>query len=330
MKPKVLVYNRISMKLLDELAIHCQITQATPNEASFLEHLSSADGIIGSGLKVNKNLIDQAPKLKFVANISAGYDNLDVSELTARGIMATNTPDVLVETTADLVFGLLLSAARRIPELDQYVKSGKWNGKIPDELFGVDINRKTLGIIGMGSIGKAVAERAHHGFKMDILYHNRSRNTAAEEELNARYETLEDLLKQSDFVCLMAPLTSETMGMMGEKEFRLMKETAIFVNGARGQLVKEVELITALEKGEILAAGLDVYLNEPLNTKSPLLKMKNVVTTPHVASGTHETRYEMAKLAIENLVKGLTGERPPSLINPEVLEVNPKLKFDTS
>lgn len=330
MKPKVLVYNRISVKLLDELANHCQVTQATPTETTFFEHLSSADAIIGSGLKVDKNLLDQAPKLKFVANISAGYDNLDVLELTARGILATNTPDVLVETTADLVFGLLLSTARRIPELDHYVKSGKWSGKIPENLFGVDINSKTLGIIGMGSIGKAVAERAHYGFKMDILYHNRSRNYAAEEELNARYESLEGLLKKSDFVCLMAPLTSETIGMVGEREFRLMKETAIFINGARGQLVKEDELITALERGEILAAGLDVYLKEPLNANSPLLKMKNVVTTPHMASGTHETRYEMAKLAIENLVKGLAGETPPSLINPEVLEVNSKLKFGTS
>lgn len=330
MKPNVLVYNRISVQLLDELAKQCQITQATPDDASFLEHLASADAIIGSSLKVNKNLLDQAPKLKFVANISAGYDNLDVLELTARGIMATNTPDVLVETTADLVFGLLLSTARRIPELDQYVKSGKWSGKIPNEMFGVDINQKTLGIIGMGSIGKAIAERAHYGFKMDILYTNRSRNTVAEKELNARYMSLEDLLKQSDFVCLMAPLTSETIGMIGKKQFRLMKETAIFVNGARGQLVKEEELITALETGEILAAGLDVYLKEPLTAESPLLKMKNVVTTPHVASGTHKTRDKMAELAIENLIKGLIGETPPSLINPEVLEIHPTLKFDTS
>ncbi|EGA89387.1 2-ketogluconate reductase [Planococcus donghaensis MPA1U2] len=330
MKPTVLVYNQISEKLLNQLANHCYITQATPSEGSFMEHLSSAEAIIGSGLKVNKSLVDHAPKLKFVANISAGYDNLDLEELTARGIVATNTPDVLVETTADLVFGLMLSAARRIPELDQYVKSGKWSGKISNELFGVDINRKTLGMIGMGSIGKAVAARAHHGFKMDILYHNRSRNAVAEEELNAKYMSLEDLLKKSDFVCLMAPLTSETIGMIGKKEFELMKETAIFINGARGQLVKEDELVTALESGEILAAGLDVYLKEPLDAKSPLLKLKNVVTTPHVASATEETRYEMAKLAIENLIKGLTGETPPSLINPEVLEVNPKIKFDTS
>lgn len=320
MKPKVIVYNRISEKLLDDLVQHGNIVQAAPGDKSFMEHLQSAEAIIGSGLKVDKNLLNQAPQLKLVANISAGYDNLDIGELTARGIMATNTPDVLVETTADMIFGLLLSTARRIPELDQYVKSGKWDGKVPDEMFGMDVHRKTLGIIGMGSIGKAIAERAHHGFKMDILYNNRSRNHAAEEELEARYESLEGLLKKSDFVCLMAPLTPETIGLMGKKEFALMKETAIFINGARGQLVKEDELIEALESNEILAAGLDVYLKEPVRPDSPILKLKNVVTTPHVASGTHETRFKMAKLATENLIKGLKGETPPNLINPEVLD----------
>lgn len=322
MKPKIIVYNRISEKLLDELAKHGDIVQAVPGDPSFMEHLSSAEAVIGSGLKVNKNLLDQAPQLKVVANISAGYDNLDIGELTARGILATNTPEVLVESTADMIFGLLLSTARRIPELDQYVKSGKWNGKVPDEMFGMDVNRKTLGIIGMGGIGKAIAERAHYGFKMDILYNNRSRNQAAEEELNARYESFEELLKKSDFVCLMAPLTPETTGLMGKKEFELMKKSAIFINGARGQMVKEEELIEALENGEILAAGMDVYLKEPISKDSPLLKMKNVVTTPHVASGTHETRFEMAKLAAENLIKGLSGETPPNLINTEVLDIN--------
>ncbi|QHJ70125.1 2-hydroxyacid dehydrogenase [Planococcus halotolerans] len=319
MKPKVLVYNSISNKLLDELANHCTILQSNPRDSVFQEHLFSAEAIFGSSLKVDKELLDRAPNLKLVVNISAGYDNLDVDELSARGILATNTPDVLVETTADMVFGLLLSTARRIPELDQYVKTGEWKGKVPDDMFGIDVNRKTLGIIGMGSIGKAVAERAHHGFKMNILYHNRSKNPIAEAELNAQYETLENLLKKSDFVCLMAPLTPETIGMIGKNEFALMKRSAIFVNGARGQMVKEAELIEALEKGEILAAGLDVYLQEPLSLDSPLLSMKNVLTTPHVASGTHETRYKMAELAIENLIKGLKGETPPCLINPEVI-----------
>lgn len=319
MKPKIIVYNSMAEKLLDELAKHADVVQARPKESAFSEHLPMAEAVIGNSLKVDKQFLELAPKLKMAVNISAGYDNLDIDELTVRGILATNTPGVLVGTTADMIFGLMLSAARRIPELDQYVKAGDWKGKIPEDLFGMDINRKTLGIIGMGSIGKAIAERAHHGFKMKILYHNRSRDQDAETELDANYENLENLLSLSDFVCLMAPLTPNTIGMIGKQELELMKTSAIFINGARGQLVKEAELIAALKTGEILAAGLDVYSQEPVSKDSQLLKMKNVVTTPHAASGTYETRYAMAKLAVENLIKGLNGEIPPNLINPEVL-----------
>lgn len=320
MKPKVIVYNSMPKELIRELAEHADVVEARPEDSVFKKTLPLAAAIIGSALKVDKQFLEQARKLKMVVNISAGYDNLDIAELTAHGIMVTNTPDVLVETTADMIFGLMLSSARRIPELDRYVKSGEWKGKIPESLFGMDISHKTLGIIGMGSIGKAIAERGRHGFKMKILYHNRSRDRAAEVELDAHYESLENLLKQSDFVCLMAPLTQETIGMIGKQEFKWMKKSAIFVNGARGQLVKEEEMIEALKDGEILAAGLDVYSQEPVNLDNPLLKMKNVVTTPHLGSGTYETRYAMKKLAVENLLKGLNGEMPPNLINPKVLD----------
>jgi gluconate 2-dehydrogenase len=233
--------------------------------------------------------------------------------------MATNTPDVLNETTADAIFGLLLITARRMAELDRYVKEGKWEAPIGENLFGVDVHHKTLGIIGMGKIGTAIAKRAHFGFGMNILYHNRSRNQKAEEQFHATYCELEDLLKQSDFVCLMTPLTSETKHLIGLKQFQLMKRSAIFINGSRGQTVNEKDLIYALQNKLILGAGLDVFEQEPVPKDHPLLKMNNVVTLPHIGSATYETRYAMAKLATENLIKGLKGLCPPNLINQEVM-----------
>ena len=316
---KIIVYNPIYSDLLKKLQKHFQVVELTNGEnTEFIHELKDAHGIIGSGLKVDRTLLDEAPNLEIICNISVGYDNLDMEAVNARGIMATNTPDVLTDSTADTIFGLLLATARRITELDQYVKSGQWTGKIGEDLYGVDIHHKTLGIIGMGRIGKAIAERAHFGFKMKILYHNRSRKLNAEEQLQAEYVSLQKLLQQSDFVCLMAPLSPETVQLIGKQEFSLMKKTAIFVNGARGQMVDEDALVEALKKREICAAGLDVYEKEPVEPNNPLLYMKNVVTLPHIGSATLETRYKMAKLAAENLIKGLQGEIPPSLINKEV------------
>ncbi|MCM3399823.1 MULTISPECIES: 2-hydroxyacid dehydrogenase [Oceanobacillus] len=316
---KIIVYNPIYSDLLKILQKHFQVVELTNVEnPEFIHELKDAHGIIGSGLKVDRTLLDEAPNLEIICNISVGYDNLDMEAVNARGIMATNTPDVLTDSTADTIFGLLLATARRITELDQYVKSGQWTGKIGEDLYGVDIHHKTLGIIGMGRIGKAIAERAHFGFKMKILYHNRSRKLNAEEQLQAEYVSLQKLLQQSDFVCLMAPLSPETVQLIGKQEFSLMKKTAIFVNGARGQMVDEDALVEALKKREICAAGLDVYEKEPVEPNNPLLYMKNVVTLPHIGSATLETRYKMAKLAAENLIKGLQGEIPPSLINKEV------------
>ena len=316
---KIIVYNPIYSDLLKILQKHFQVVELTNVEnPEFIQELKDAHGIIGSGLKVDRTLLDEAPNLEIICNISVGYDNLDMEAVNARGIMATNTPDVLTDSTADTIFGLLLATARRITELDQYVKSGQWTGKIGEDLYGVDIHHKTLGIIGMGRIGKAIAERAHFGFKMKILYHNRSRKLNAEEQLQAEYVSLQKLLQQSDFVCLMAPLSPETVQLIGKQEFSLMKKTAIFVNGARGQMVDEDALVEALKKREICAAGLDVYEKEPVEPNNPLLYMKNVVTLPHIGSATLETRYKMAKLAAENLIKGLQGEIPPSLINKEV------------
>jgi glyoxylate/hydroxypyruvate/2-ketogluconate reductase len=323
MKKEIILYRSIPEILLQclkeqfEVKYHAFEPEMNPE---FYKDLRSAEAIIGSKLIVDHTLLDQAPQLKLVVNISVGYDNLDVNALTERGIMATNTPDVLTDTVADTVFGLMLSTARRIPELHQYVRSGQWVKKIIDEdLFGVDVHHKTLGIIGMGRIGIAVAERAHYGFKMNILYHNRTNSPLAEENLNAKNVPLVSLLKESDFVLVMVPLSDETYKLIGVKEFQLMKNSAIFVNGSRGEIVDEQALISALKNNDILAAGLDVYEKEPISKDSLLLTLDNVVTLPHIGSSTKETKYQMAKLAVDNLIKGLNGEVPPSLLNPEVL-----------
>ncbi|MDW7673132.1 MAG: D-glycerate dehydrogenase [Bacillota bacterium] len=323
MKPKVIVYKKIPEQVLKSIEESCQVTYIEElNDttlSSFYEHLTEAEGIIGNTLRIDSDLLNKAPKLKIVSNISVGYDNLDVNELTKRKIMATNTPKILNETTADLIFSLLVATARRLPELDKYVKDGKWDRLIGEDLFGVEIYGKTLGIIGLGGIGTAIAKRAHCGFDMKILYYNRSRNEEAELKYQAVYSTLEELLKESDFVCLMTPLTPETVHLIGEREFKLMKKSAIFINGSRGKTVDEQALIKALQSNTIRAAGLDVFTNEPVEKDNPLLKMNNVVTLPHLGSATGETRFNMAKLAAENLVAGLTGQRPPSIINSEVL-----------
>jgi glyoxylate/hydroxypyruvate/2-ketogluconate reductase len=322
MKSKVIVYKKLDKKVLDFIQNTCEVVYFEKLDSQtypvFLEELKDAQGILGSGLKVDKELLDQAPYLKIVCNTSVGYDNLNMEELAKRGIMATNTPDVLNDTVADTVFGLLLSTAKRIPELDHWVKKGQWESDLEEKWFGVDVHHKVLGIIGMGAIGSVIAKRAHLGFDMEILYHNRSRNEEAEQKYGATYCSMEDLLKQSDFVCLMTPMTPQTEKMMGKREFELMKETAIFINGSRGKTVDEDALIHALQTDEILAAGLDVFVEEPVKLDNPLLSMKNAVTLPHIGSATYETRLKMEILAATNLVAGLQGEIPATLIKSEV------------
>ena len=322
MKSKVIVYKKLDKKVLDFIQNTCEVVYFEKLDSQtypvFLEELKDAQGILGSGLKVDKELLDQAPYLKIVCNTSVGYDNLNMEELAKRGIMATNTPDVLNDTVADTVFGLLLSTAKRVPELDHWVKKGQWKSDLEEKWFGVDVHHKVLGIIGMGAIGSVIAKRAHLGFDMEILYHNRSRNEEAEQKYGATYCSMEDLLKQSDFVCLMTPMTPQTEKMMGKREFELMKETAIFINGSRGKTVDEDALIHALQTGEILAAGLDVFVEEPVKLDNPLLSMKNAVTLPHIGSATYETRLKMEILAATNLVAGLQGEIPATLIKSEV------------
>lgn len=305
---------------MEEQCTIIEMAHLDMNDEKHLNHLQDIDGIIGAQLVITKELLEYAPSLKIVSTVSVGYDTFDIKAITERDVMATNTPDVLTETTADTIFGLLLTTARRLSELDHYVKQGHWKQRISENLFGVNVHGKTLGIVGMGRIGQAIAKRANKGFNMNILYHNRSRNTVAEAEYEAKYLPLDDLLKQSDFVCVMTPLTPETKGLFDERVFRLMKSSAVFINGARGEVVDESALYQALRDKEIVAAGLDVFVKEPIEATNPLLTLTNCVTLPHIGSATLETREAMALLAVENLLAGLRGERPPSLINAEVYQ----------
>lgn len=319
MKPKVLLYSYVTESVRAELESTCDVIFIDMNDPDFNKkikpHLASLEGIIGDGLKIDKSMVECAKKLKIISNISVGYDNLDMETINKNNIIATNTPGVLTETTADLVFSLILSTARKIPQLDRHVKAGNWNKLVGPKWYGTDVHGKTLGIIGMGEIGQAIARRAKFGFNMPILYHNRSKSIDGEKELNATYCSMEQLLIKSDFICLMTPLTKDTHYLIGEKELSLMKNTAIFINGSRGLTVDEDALIKALKSQKIASAGLDVYQKEPILDNNPLLQMDHVVTLPHVGSDTTENKLAMDKLATENLIKGLRNETPSNPIN---------------
>jgi glyoxylate reductase len=263
--------------------------------------------------KVNEELLEKADSLKMVANLAVGYDNIDLEAAKQKGVVVCNTPDVLTDTTADLTFALLMTAARRIVEADRYIKEGQWNSWSPFLLAGADIHHKTIGIVGMGNIGEAVAKRAK-GFDMEILYHNRSRKPHAEEALGAAYASLDELLAQSDFVVVLAPLTPKTEGLFQKEQFHTMKKTAFFINAARGPIVDEEALTEALKTGEIAGAGLDVFMKEPIDPDHPLLSLDNVVALPHIASSSTETRLGMMNLCVENILAVLNGDKPKTQV----------------
>jgi len=322
MKKKIIAYERVEKPVFEALQKDFDIRffkNIDPkNDPDFLAFLQEAEGVIGVDFPADGELLEKAPNLKIISNVSVGYNNLDTNELTKRNIMATNTPGILTDTVADMAMGLILSTARRMPELDQYVKEGNWTESLPSSYFGTDVHHKSLGIIGMGRIGQAIAKRAHFGFDMNILYHSRTPKPVAEEQFHATYLNLENLLKQSDFICLITPLTKETEGMITISEFQLMKPSAIFINVSRGNTIIEKDLITALKNEEIAAAGLDVFEEEPVDPNNELLNMNNVVTLPHIGSSTNETELKMSELAAENLKAGLNGEKPVNLVNPDV------------
>lgn len=259
--------------------------------------------------QVDADLLEAATNLKIVANMAVGYDNIDIAAAKKKGIIVTNTPDVLTETTADLTFALLMTTARRIVEANNYIRMNKWEHWSPFLLAGSDIHHKTIGIVGMGRIGEAVARRAK-GFKMSILYHNRNRNRNAEKELNATYVSLHTLVKESDFVVSLVPLTSETKQLFNKETFQTMKETAIFINASRGGVVDEKALYDALLQNEIKAAGLDVFSEEPIDSTHPLMQLENVVCLPHIGSASVETRTKMLELCLDNIVAVFSGKKP--------------------
>ena len=325
MKKQVVLYKKLSPLLMARLHEHADVTlidNLNPEGIAQLRGaLPKAQGLLGASLKLDAQLLDLAPNLEAIASVSVGVDNYDIDYLTERRILLSNTPDVLTETTADTGFALILATARRVVELANMVRAGQWQRNIGPAHFGTDVHGKTLGIIGMGRIGEALAQRGHFGFGMPVIYHSHSPKPAVEQRFNAQYRSLTELLQQADFICLTLPLTAETEGLIGAKEFALMRPESIFINISRGKVVDETALIEALRTGQIRAAGLDVFEREPLQTDSPLLTLNNVVATPHMGSATHETREAMARCAVDNLLMALAGERPKNLVNAGAWQV---------
>jgi glyoxylate reductase len=298
-----------------ELRVHPEDAPLKP--AQLAGACRDADGLLACGAHVSEEVLARAPKLRVVANVGVGYDNIDVAACTRRRIVVTNTPEVLTDTTADLAFALLMAVARRVVEGDRFVREGRWQRWEWGMLWGADIFGKTLGLCGFGRIGQAVARRGR-GFSLHILYHDvRRAAEAVERELGAEFVDRETLLRESDFLSLHVPLTPETHHLIGARELALMKPTAFLVNTARGKVVDEEALVQALQAKRIAGAGLDVFEHEP-HLHPALKEMPNVVLMPHVGSATGETRLKMAMLAAENLLAALAGHRPPNVVNPEV------------
>ncbi|MBL8282122.1 2-hydroxyacid dehydrogenase [Acinetobacter junii] len=317
---KVVVFSQIDQDVLLKLQQDYQVVVLNPKMGDINEQIRTevvdADAMIGAGRLLNETNLATAQKLKIISTVSVGYDNYDVNYLNQRNIWLANTPHVLTETTADLAFSLLLSAARKIPQLDAWTKQGQWKRTVSTEQFGTDVFGKTLGIIGLGHIGAAIARRGFHGFNMNILYHNRREKIEVAEAYNAQYCDLGRLLQQSDFIVVAVDLNQESKALIGSAQFDLMQKHAVFVNISRGSVVDELALIDALQQNKIFAAGLDVYAKEPLQ-ESPLFQLPNVVTAPHIGSATLETRKKMVHLAYQNLIDALEDRQPRYLVNPK-------------
>lgn len=317
---KVVVFSQIDQDVLAKLKQDYQVVVLNPKLGDINEQIRTevvdADAMIGAGRLLNESNLAPAQKLKVISTVSVGYDNYDVDYLNQKKIWLANTPHVLTETTADLAFTLLLSAARKIPSLDAWTKQGQWKRTVSTEQFGVDVFGRTLGIIGLGNIGAAIARRGFYGFNMNILYHNRREKIEIAQAFNAQYRDLVQLLQQSDFIVVAVDLNTESKALIGAEQFDLMQKHAVFVNIARGSVVDENALIEALQQNKIFAAGLDVYTKEPLQN-SPLFELPNVVTVPHLGSATAETRKKMVDLAYQNLIDALEDRTPRYLVNPK-------------
>jgi len=322
-KPKILVARAIFpealAKLEDSFEVRSNQEDRIFSPEELQKELSEVVGALVAGSeRIDANALAHAKDLKIVANISVGYNNFDIPAITAAGVMASNTPDVLTDTTADFGFALLMATARRITESEHWVRAGHWDKwSIVNNPLGMDLHHSTIGIIGMGRIGQGIAKRAL-GFGMNVIYHNRSQLSEADEKAcGAQYVSKEELLRTADHVVLVLPYTAQSHHTIGAKEIALMKPTATLVNIARGGIVDDAALAQALKEKKIFAAGLDVFEGEPI-VHPELLKLSNVVLAPHIASATEKTRRAMVDLAVENLRAALDGKKPPSLINAEV------------
>ncbi|MFC8684207.1 2-hydroxyacid dehydrogenase [Brevibacillus porteri] len=313
-KQQVFVTRKLNPEVIAMLEKVAEVEQWTkdapiPREL-LLEKIEHVDAVLTMLTeRVDEEFLARTKRLRIVANMAVGYDNIDLEACRRHEVIVTNTPDVLTESTADLAFGLLMATGRRLTEANRFLLQGEWTSWSPTLMAGQNVYGSTLGIIGMGRIGEAVARRAK-GFGMRILYHNRNRKPQAEQETGARYADLAELLQESDYVVLLTPLTEDTRMLMGEKQFSLMKETAVFINVSRGGTVDESALYQALVDKKIWAAGLDVFAVEPVPMDNPLLQLPNVVALPHIGSATVQTRAEMAGLAAANIVAILSGREP--------------------
>jgi len=327
-KPKVYVTRKIperGLKIIrEQLETEVWPDYAPPPKKVIIGKLANADALVSLlSDKIDAEVFDAAPKLKIVAQIAVGFDNIDVKEATKRGIYVTNTPEVLTDTTADFAWALLMAIARRMVEADRYVRTGQWKvGWHPEMLQGRDIHGVTIGVVGAGRIGYGVAKRAT-GFGMKILYYDVIPRPEMEKELGAKRVGLDTLLKESDFVSLHVPLMKETYHMINEEKLKLMKKTAYLINNSRGPVVDEKALYKALKEEWIAGAGLDVFEQEPTPVNNPLLKLDNVVVAPHISSASYETRSKMAEMVAENLVAFFEKRKPPNLVNPEVMKIKP-------
>lgn len=323
-RPSVFVTRRLPGNAIEMLEAQCDVTvwpeKLPPPRDALIAAAARSHGLLTLLTdRIDDEVLSRAPNLLVVSNMATGFDNVDVPAATRRGVLVTRTPGVLTDTSADLAFALLMDGTRRVSEGDRYVRAGKWETWDPNCFLGVDVHHATLGIIGLGRIGTAVARRAR-GFDMRVLYHSRTRKPDAEAEVGAEYVTLDQLLAEADFVSIHSALTPETRNLIGAPQFALMKPTAILINTARGPLVDHDALYEALTTGKIAAAALDVTDPEPPAPDNPLLHLDNVVVTPHIASASVATRTKMASMAADNLLRALRCELPENAVNPEIAD----------
>jgi glyoxylate reductase len=328
-KPKVYVTREIPQAGIDVLESYCDIEvnpeEAPPTKEELKKSVQDKDALLCLVTDcIDKEIVNIGSRLKVISSMSVGYEHIDVAEATTRGIYVTFTPGVLTDATADFAWALIMATARRVAEADKYVRDGKWKiAWAPMMFLGSEIYGKTLGILGLGRIGSGVAERSK-GFHMKLIYYDTIRApTQREKELGIQYMALEEVLRQADFVSVHVPYLPTTHHLIGKEQIRMMKPSAHLINTSRGPVVDDEALTLALREGWIAGAGLDVFEEEPVSSKSPLLELESIVLAPHIASATRESRYGMARIAAENLISVLKGETPPHLVNPDVMAVKP-------